>query len=92
MTQGQRHDAQTRALAEDHRDTETRTMDDAHRTLDQTEQKWLQERWHKIDQSGDGMLDLHEQATGIAPQSHPRHLYRINKMLQAVHHGHGRRY
>jgi Ca2+-binding EF-hand superfamily protein len=30
------------------------------RTLDQAEQKWLQERWFKIDKSGDGMLDAQE--------------------------------
>ena len=30
------------------------------RVLDQTEQKWLQDKWHKIDKSGDGVLDLHE--------------------------------
>lgn len=37
------------------------------------------------------MLEAHEQATGVAPTGHPKHLHRINKMLQAVHHGHGRR-
>lgn len=30
------------------------------RTLDKAEQKWLQERWYKIDTSGDGTLDHHE--------------------------------
>lgn len=27
------------------------------RALDQGEQKWLQEKWYKIDSSGDGVLD-----------------------------------
>ena len=30
------------------------------RTLDLAERKWLQEKWHSLDTSGDGMLDFQE--------------------------------
>ena len=37
------------------------------------------------------MQEAHEEATGIAPVSDPKHIHLVNKMLKAVHHGHGRR-
>jgi Ca2+-binding EF-hand superfamily protein len=32
------------------------------RVLDRAEQKWLQDKWHQLDSSGDGSLDANEVA------------------------------
>jgi hypothetical protein len=52
----------------------------------------------KAECDGDGsdngrrrMLEAHEEATGVTPPSHPKHIHLVNEMLRAVHHGHGRR-